>query len=165
MEDDYSRWPPPSESRRVRICLYLSEGLLLGGCVAAIFLFPVLRVIHFFIAGFPRVSTTTVVIIILLIIAFIHSRLPLLIVGLPSTPDLDPDRYPMQHDWSETRQWKWVLAIASLTVLVVLGTSLAVWGWERTATTRDTVVPALILASCGWVLLVYSGYQLGEYIK
>ena len=99
-----------------------------------------------------------IVLIVILTVAFIRTKLPILLAGLPSTT---PDRHPKQDDWLETRQWKWVLTIASLTVIVVLGTSLALWGWERTATTRDSGVPALILMCCGLVLYTYNGYRLG----
>ena len=83
--DDHSTWPPPSESRRVRICLYLGEGLIAGGGAAAILLFPILNLLHFFTGNRPGISTTMAVIIVLFGIAFIHSKLPILIAVLSDT--------------------------------------------------------------------------------
>lgn len=152
-----SAWPLPSESRRVRTLLYLSEGGILG---AGVLLFS-LRFAGAFLVdvetgSFNPALTVFGAFILLLVLFFFLRAVAVIKVSPPS-----PENQPEYQDWSETRKWRWVFAVALPVGGVFFGVALYRWSWWEIVFLQsfDLLLIGAIIA--GLLLYAYVLHKIG----
>ena len=118
-------WPLPSESRRVRTLLYFSEGVILG---AGVLLFTLRFAGAFLIdvetGSFNPALTVFGAFTLLLVLFFLLRAMAVIKVSPPS-----PESQPEYQNWSETRKWRWVFALALPVSGVLFGVAMYRWSW------------------------------------
>lgn len=120
-----SDWPLPSQSHRVRMFLYLAEGLIIGAGTTYILLALFGDFLIDIETGlFSPTLPVSGAFILLLTLLFLR-RGVFAILGRRNSRD-DPPEY---QDWAETRQWLWVAAVALSVGGMLLGVSVFLWGW------------------------------------
>lgn len=151
MVADGSDWPLPSQSHRVRLLLYLAEGLILGaGLTFVLLIFAGATLVAIESGVFNR---DILAIEILALLFFLIVLLRGIAFGSVAwhTPLEHPPEY---QDWTETRQWRWVIAVT----LPIVGTFLgAVFLWEQ------WVLYGTLLA--GFILYLYVLHRIGMAIS
>lgn len=155
---DGADWPLPSQSFRVRVLLYLSEGLIIGGGVT-LFLFGVVGA--FFVdietGSFnPKISTVEAVFLLLLLF-FLFRAIGFVKASRRSSRE-DP---PEQQDWKETRRWIWVIAMALPVGAILLGVSVFLWGWWSVFFLQDAALLMLGTVMVGLLLNLYVYQRIG----
>lgn len=118
-------WPLPSQSIRVRLLLYLVEGLMLGAGTALL-LVSIGGVFTDIDTGSLEfeVSPTEAFIFLLLFVLLLRG-IAIVDIGRRVSRDGQPEF----QDWWETRRWVWVVAIALPIGGLLLGVSILLWGW------------------------------------
>lgn len=118
-------WPLPSESRRVRTLLYLSEGAILGAG-------GLLLAVRFAGSYLVDVETGSLDPEVTAFGAFVLAALlffGLRAVAITRVAPSNGDRPPEYRDWSETRQWRWVFGVAFLIGGVISAVAVFRWTW------------------------------------
>lgn len=146
---DDSDWPLPSQSHRVRMLLYLAEGMITG---AGLTLF----LLDFFGAFLIDIETglfnpdlSAFNMFLLLIVLFLGSRVIAFIKAGNGFSRDNPSEY---QDWAETRQWLWVAAVALSVGGTLLGVSVFLWGWWAVVFLEYAALLMLGMIFAGFVL-------------
>lgn len=122
---DGSAWPLPSQNSRVRMLLYLAEGMIIGTGVTYVLLaFFGGFLIDIETGSFNPTIPVSGAFILLLTLWFLRRGM-FAILGRRNSRD-DPPEY---QDWAGTRQWLWVAAVALSVGGMLLGVSVFLWGW------------------------------------
>lgn len=153
-------WPRPSESRRVRRYLYLGEGLIVGGLLAAIGILPLFRGLRFLDSGSLPLSVATAAILVGFALA-VAWKLPAFALAVAQGGTRH--RSPAEQDWRDTRRWRWVIGLALVVVVAVIGVSAGLWGWEQTATSFVSRWPAVMALFGGLAIYAFALPRLGVY--
>lgn len=124
---DSSDWPLPSESRRVRAFLYLAEGTAVGAGLV-LFLISIFDVVLADIGTGPFDPAVSVAggFFVLLCLFLLLRGIVLAKLG---------HRYyranpPEYQDWTETRRWVLVAAVALPVGGALLGVATVLWRWR-----------------------------------
>lgn len=123
----------PSQSLRIRLLLYLSEGTSLGAVVPLIVVFFADMFLVDTATRSVNSAQSVVATLVLLgvFIAFLRG-LGIDVVGLLTRlddSDEEGDDSPAFRDWLQTRQWVWVGVLAFASGGVLLGVAAVRWGW------------------------------------
>ena len=150
-------WPRPSESRCVRTLLYLSEGAILGaGVLLFSFRFAGAYLIDVETGSFNPALTVFGAFTLLLVLFFLLRAVAVIKVSLPS-----PESQPEYQNWSETRKWRWVFAVALPVGGVLFGVAMYRWSWWEIVFLQsfDLLLIGAIIA--GLVLYAYVLHKIG----
>lgn len=124
MATERSEWPLPSQSNRVRVLLYLAEGLILGAGITFVLLIVAGATLAAIGSGLFDRDILVIEILALLFFLFVLLRA----TGLGSVAWHTPrERPPEFQDWTETRQRKWVVTVTLTVVGILLGATF-LWG-------------------------------------
>lgn len=122
---DFSFSSGPADSRVVRMVFYLADGVLVGGVlyvvVAGVFVLGETGVPDWNLdAAFWGVTFLVLVFLAIgirnAVLAWLTSR--------------DAPRSWVYDEWGATRQWPWVVVVAVLVAVMLLGVSVLPWGRE-----------------------------------
>lgn len=151
-----SAWSLPSDSRHVRAHLYFAEGLILGagslllivGLAGAYLVDVRTGSFHPHITPFGAFT--------LLFILFLALRTKAIRTVSPPS-----EKAPELQDWWETREWKWVIAVAIPVCAVLVGIARFLWSWWELVflPSFDLLLLGTILA--GVLLYTYILHKLG----
>ena len=153
-----SVWPLPSQSPRVRLLLYLAEGMIIGAATALIVLdFAGAFLLDVQTGSFEPTISVPGVGIILLFMLLVLRGIAINVVD----HRFSRDNLPEYQDWKETRRWIWVAAVALLIGGLLLGVSVLLWGWWAVVFLYDAdlLMGGTILV--GLVLYLYILHRLG----
>lgn len=158
MATESSDWPLPSQSSRVRLLLYLAEGLILGAGLPLILIeFSGAFLVDIDTGSFRPALTVVDAFFLLLVLFFLLRAIAFIDVGRRFSRDDSPE----YQDWKETRRWTWVAAVALPVGGVLLGVSVLLWGWWAVVFLEyaDLLMLGAILA--GFILYLYVFHRLG----
>ena len=150
-------WPLPSESRRVRTLLYISEGVILGAGSLLLALGISGANLVALLTGSLALSPTALDVFTLFLVLFFAIRW--VIIRRVSPPA--GDKPSQLQDWSETRQWRWVFIVALPVSVVLFGSATLLWSWREMIFLRgfDLLLLGSVLA--GSLLYVYILHKIG----
>lgn len=154
---DHPEWPVPSESRRVRRLLYLSEGLILGAGGPLLLLGLVGTYLVDVRTGSFEPHITPFGTFTLLFFLFLALRWKAIRQVSPPSPEKP---VPLQ-DWNETREWKWVVTVALPVSGVLVGGARLLWSWWEIVFLRSFDVLLLGTVLGGILLYVYVLHRMG----
>lgn len=150
-------WARPSESRRVRTLLYLSEGAILGagGLLLAV-RFAGSYLVDVETGSFDPEVTAFGAFVLVALLLFGLRALAITRVAPPKR-----DGPPEYQDWNETREWRWVVAVAllvggSLSVVAVLR-----WTWWQIVFLQGFDLLLLGTIMVGALLHLYVLHRMG----
>ena len=147
------RRPLPSQSYRVRVLLYLAEGLCFGG-FGSFFLIGITGALSDIETGSLRSGVPLAGGAVILVMLYVAAERFAVITKSQRTSGDGP---PEWEDWSDKRRWRWVFTVA----IVVSGTSVVVsvslWGWWAVMFLRDA---SLLMMGTGTVGLLLEWYVL-----
>ena len=154
---DHPDWPVPSESHRVRRLLYLSEGLVLGAGGLLLLLGFVGTYLVDVRTGSFEPHITPFGVFTLLFFLFLALRWKAIREVSPPSPEKPA---PLQ-DWSETREWKWVVTVALPVSGVLVGGARLLWSWWEIVFLRSFDLLLLGTVLGGILLYVYVLHRMG----
>lgn len=154
---DHPDWPVPSESHRVRRLLYLSEGLVLGAGGLLLLLGFVGTYLVDVRTGSFEPHITPFGVFTLLFFLFLALRWKAIREVSPPSPEKPA---PLQ-DWSETREWKWVVTVALPVSGVLVGAARLLWSWWEIVFLRSFDLLLLGTVLGGILLYVYVLHRMG----
>lgn len=120
-------WALPSDSRRVRTLLYISEGVIFGaGSLLTALRFAGAYLVDLRTGSFdPHITPFGVFTLLPWFLLALH----LTVRWRGDSPS--QDKSIERQDWSETRQWRWVVIIGLSASVLLVGVALANWSlWE-----------------------------------
>ena len=150
-----SDWPLPSQSFRVRMFLYLAEGMIVAaGAIILLFYF----IYPSLIALLAVADGNLIVIIVSIpIIIFLFGRFL-----LPVAVTEWGINWPLEYqDWGESRRWKRVAVIALAIGAIHLGVLVSLWRRWSILSFEETFFLSVVLILVGFVLHQYVFYRIG----
>lgn len=150
-------WPLPSESRRVRTCLYLAEGTIVGagGPLLAV-RFAGSYLVDVETGSFdPEVTAFGAFVLVALLLLGLRA---LAITRVAPRREENPAEY---RDWSETRRWRWVGAVSLLVGALLFGVAMLRWTWWQIVFMQGFDLLLLGTVLFGALLYVYVLHRLG----
>jgi multisubunit Na+/H+ antiporter MnhB subunit len=156
-----SHWPLPSESRRVRTLLYLTEGVAVGS-VAVAFLLAFTDGTLVTDTGALRSSRA-------IVRALLYGVVALLVLGVSGVVDLwrgdsadqgDEDLSPAFRDWRRVRRRSGVAVVALVTGGLLLAVSLLQWGWPAIVLEWSALLSAVGTFVVALLLYIYVLYRI-----
>ena len=158
MATDRSGWPLPSESPRVRVLLYLAEGMVVGAATTEILLvFFGSFLIDFETGSFnPRIPGVSVF-FLLVFVFFLLRGIAFIDIGRRYARDVPPE----YQDWKATRRWSLVLAVGLVVGGGLLGVSVLLWGWWEVVYSQRARLILTVTTLVGFTLNLYIHYRLG----
>lgn len=150
-------WPLPSESRRVRTLLYLSEGVILG---AGVLLFSIRFAGAYLVdvetGSFNPALTVFGAYTLLLVLFFLLRGVAVIKVSPPS-----PENPPEYRNWSETRKWRWVFTVAFPVGGVFFWVAMFHWSWWEIVFLQPFDIILLGAILVGMLLYAYVLHKIG----
>ncbi|WP_224335970.1 hypothetical protein [Haloprofundus halobius] len=153
-----SDWPLPSQSQRVRLLLYFSEGLIIGAglslCLVRVF-GPFLIDVEF--GSFNPTLSAVGASFLLLILFFALRGVGFYELGRRYSRNHSPE----YQDWTETRRWIWVATVAFPLGGVLLGVSVLLWGWWAVVFLQLADLLMLGTTFIGFILYIFTLQRVG----
>lgn len=150
-------WPLPSESRRVRTLLYLSEGTVVGaGGLLLVVRFAGSYLVDVGTGSFdPGITAFGAFILVSLLLFGLRT----LVITRVATPTRD--KLPEYRDWSETRKWRWVAAVALLVGGLLSAVAVLRWTLWQIVFSQGFDLLLLGTGLAGILLYIYVLHRLG----
>lgn len=150
-------WPLPSDSRRVRVLLYISEGVILGaGGLLVAFRFAGAYLVDLR-TGSLNPEITPFGAFTLLFFLFLTVRY----VAIKRVAPPSEENPAAFQDWSDTRQWRWVVTVAlPLSAVLVVGATVR-WSWWEIIFLRSFDLLLLGTLLIGVLLYIYILHKMG----
>lgn len=153
-----SDWPLPSQSPRVRMLLYLAEGMLIGAGLTLVLLKLFGAVLLDIETGSIDITLTVFSAFFLFVGLFFLLR-GAAIVGV--SRQYSRNSPPEYRDWHEARRWTLVAAVALSIAVMLLGVSVILWGWWSVVFLQDATLLLLGAVLSGLFLYTYVLHRIG----
>lgn len=149
-------WPLPSDSRRVRVHLYLAEGLIVaaGSLLIAVGLAGAYLVDVRPGSFDPHITPFGAFTLLFMGFLILKWR----VIKTVSPP---PEKAPKLQDWWETREWRWVLAVAIPVCGVLVAVARSLWSWWELVFLNGFDLLLLGMILTGVLLYTYVLHKLG----
>lgn len=158
MATERSDWPLPSQSPRVRVLLYLVEGMILGATTTyLLLLFFGAFLIDIETGSFNPTISGVSLFFLFVFVFFLLRGIAFIDVGRRYARD-DPPEY---EDWKTTRRWPVVLVVGLLVGGGLLWSSVQLWGWWEVVYLQHGKLLLLGSIFVGVALYLYILHRLG----